>query len=474
MEPNNKKYGFILQLIEELIYVAFVVIGYYLAFLLRYKMNPDLYNLQPYYDNIPYIVLVSIIVFYVYNIVSTVKKSMFENALTIAISLFLIDISVIAIVFFNRGFSFPRSVILLGYVMQFILIFTVKVVILKYLKSSWKQKDIMIIASITESEELAVKLLLDNVNLDNLKYICNHVTEETYEFIDKSEKIYVGNDININDKLAVIKYCTEQQKDVYFIPGVYELSMINSKPNQVKDMLVLKVERLGLTFEQIIAKRIIDILISLIGIILLLPLFLVISIAIKIYDRGPIFYKQERVTEKNKVFKLYKFRTMIVDAEKKTGPVLATDMDERITAIGRFMRATRIDEFPQLINVLKGEMSLVGPRPERPFFVEKFSGEVEEFKYRVYVKAGITGLAQIMGNYSTNAANKAKYDLLYIRNYSLVLDIIIIFNTVKIMFMKDSSAGVAKNKNLQEILVEQDLKAKKEMGITKVDKELNI
>lgn len=469
MKHKIKSNGFILKLIEELIYVIFIVLGFYLAFLLRFNMNPRLYNLQPFYDNIKYIVIVSFIVFYVYNIVSTVKKTIFENAITIAIALFLIDISVIAIVFFNRGFSFPRSVILLGYAIQFILIFIVKIVILSYIKSSWKQKNIMIIASKKESEELAVNLLLDKINLDNLKYICNHVNEETYGFIEESDKIYVGNDININDKLNVIKYCSEKHKDVYFIPGVYELSMINSKPNQVKDILVFKVEKLGLTFEQIIVKRIVDIIASLVGLIIMSPILIAVAIAVKAYDGGPVFYKQERVTDGNKPFKLYKFRTMIVDAEKKTGPVLATDKDERITAIGRFLRATRIDEFPQLINVLKGEMSLVGPRPERPFFVEKFNEEIAEFKYRVYVKAGITGLAQIMGNYSTNAENKAKYDLLYIRNYSLILDIIIIFNTIKIMLMKDSSAGVSKNKNLEEILNERNLEAKEEMGITKVD-----
>lgn len=468
MKFNARSNGFIFKLIEELIYVGFIVLGFYLAFLLRFDMNPIMYNLQPFYDNIPFIIIASIIVFYIYNIVSTVKKTIFENAITIALALFIIDLSVIAIVFFNRGFSFPRSVILLGYVIQFMLIFTLKIIILKLIKSNWRKKNILIIASKEESEELAVKLLLDKVNLDNLKYISNHVNEETYELIDNSEKIYVGS-IDIHEKGNIIKYCSENQKDVYLIPGLFELAMMNSKPNQIKDILLLKVDKLGLTFEQIIAKRMIDIIASFVGLIIMSPILTIVAIIIKIYDGGPVFYKQERVTVGNKLFKLYKFRTMIVDAEKKTGPVLASDKDERITPIGRLLRSTRIDEFPQLINVLKGEMSIVGPRPERPFFVEKFNEEIEEFKYRVYVKAGITGLAQIMGNYSTNAENKAKYDLLYIRNYSLLLDIIIIFNTVKIMFMKDSSAGVSKNKQLKDILNEQNLIAEEELGITKVD-----
>ena len=186
MKFNIKNSSFIFKFIEELLYVVFVVLGYYLAFLLRYNMNPLLFNLQPFYDNIPFIVWTSIAIFYIYNIVSTVKKSVFENALTIAIALFLIDIIVVAIVFFNRGFSFPRSVILLGYIIQFILIFTVKIIIIKLIKSNRKQNNILIIASKEESEELAVKLLLDKVNVDNLKYISNNVNDETYDLIDNS------------------------------------------------------------------------------------------------------------------------------------------------------------------------------------------------------------------------------------------------------------------------------------------------
>lgn len=469
MDFSNKNSSFIFKFIEELLYVVFVVLGYYLAFLLRYNMNPLMFNLQPFYDNIPFIVITSIIIFYIYNIVSTANKSNFENALTIAIALFLIDITVVAIVFFNRGFSFPRSVILLGYIIQFILIFTVKTTIIKFIKSKRKQSNILIIASKEESEELAVKLLLDKVDIDKLKYISNSANGETYGLIDKSEKIYIGNNINIEDKLNIIKYCSEKQKDIYLIPGLYDLAIMNSKVNQIKDTLILKVDKLGLSFEQIFLKRIIDAAASLAGLLLLSPIILIVAISVKIYDGGPVFYKQKRVTIGNKEFELYKFRTMIVDAEKKTGPVLAADNDDRLTALGKFLRASRIDELPQLINVLKGEMSLVGPRPERPHFVEKYNKEVEEFKYRVYVKAGITGLAQIMSNYSTSAKNKAKYDLLYIRNYSLILDIIIIFNTLKTMFMKDRAAGVTKYQKLEDILNERNLEAKEEMGITKVD-----
>ncbi|MEL7648010.1 MAG: sugar transferase [Sedimentibacter sp.] len=469
MKNNIKKDGYMFKILEELIYIACVLLGFYIAFLVRFNMNPSLFNIKPFYDNIHYIVIASVVVFYLYNIVSTVKNTLFENALIIAISLVLINMIVIAVVFFDRGFSFPRSVFLLGLPIQFVFMFIIKIFIIKYIKHYRKSKNIMIIASKKEAERIAVKLLLDKSNLDNVRYICNEINDDIYMFINSSDKIYIGDNVNNEDKLNIMKYCSIMNKDVYLIPGLFEISMVNSKTTQIDDMLVLKIDRLGLSFERRIVKRIIDIAVSLIGLILTAPVLLLVSIAIKLFDNGPIFFRQERITEGNKVFDLYKLRTMVVDAEKHSGPVLATDKDTRITPLGRFLRSSRLDEIPQLLNVLKGDMSIVGPRPERPYFVEKYNEEIEEFKYRVFVKAGITGLAQIMGKYSTDAKNKAKYDLLYIMNYSLMLDIKIIFNTVKIMFMKESSAGVADDKRLEDIIKELNLKTYEELGVTKVD-----
>lgn len=464
-----KSDGLILKILEEILYIFFVVVGFYLAFLIRFDMNPLSHNIQPFIDSIPFIIITAIIVFYVYNIVTTLKKSLFENAVTIAICLVLIDIITMAIVFFNRGFAFPRSVFLIGFVIQFLLIFITKFIILKTLKSNRKEKDILIIASEQEAEYIAKKILLDKYNFDNIKFICSEINGDTYKLIDNVDKVYIGSSLKNINKLNTIRYCTENNKTAYLVPSFFEISLVGLKITQINDIPVFKIEDMGLTYEQRFMKRILDITMSFIGLVILSPIMLIVSIIIKLYDRGPILYKQERVTEHNKTFNLYKFRTMIVDAEKGTGPVLATEKDPRITPLGRFLRTTRIDELPQLFNVLKGDMSIVGPRPERPFFVEKFNKEVDEFKYRVFVKAGITGLAQILGTYSTDPKTKAKYDLLYIKNYSLLLDIKIIFNTIKIMFMKDSSKGVAKEKKLDEILDELDLNTYKELGVTRIE-----
>ena len=179
-------------------------------------------------------------------------------------------------------------------------------------------------------------------------------------------------------------------------------------------------------------KRGFDFLVAGLGLILLSPLFLIVSILIRIDFPGPAFFRQERLGKDGKIFKMWKFRTMNTDAELETGPVWAAEGDPRITRLGRFLRKSHIDEIPQLINVFKGEMSLIGPRPERPVFVEKINGDIPNFNARLRVKPGITGLAQVRYRYGASikdAARKLKYDLLYIKRMCWILDFQIILWT---------------------------------------------
>jgi sugar transferase (PEP-CTERM system associated) len=183
-------------------------------------------------------------------------------------------------------------------------------------------------------------------------------------------------------------------------------------------------------------KRGIDVVVSLLGLILLLPVSLAIAMAIKLSSSGPVFYQQDRVGEDGEVFRLLKFRSMGVDAEAN-GPVWAKVDDERVTRVGRIIRKLRLDEIPQMINVLKGEMSFVGPRPERPVFVEQLKEEIPFYSQRHAIRPGITGWAQICYPYGASVEDsmeKLKYDLYYIKHMSLVLDVIIIFETAKIVF----------------------------------------
>lgn len=190
------------------------------------------------------------------------------------------------------------------------------------------------------------------------------------------------------------------------------------------------------------AKRVLDIVASVCGLIVCSPIFLAAAIAIKIQDGGPVFYRQKRLTLGGKPFYLTKFRSMVVNAESATGAVLAGKKDSRITKVGAFLRATRIDELPQLLNILSGDMTLVGPRPERPEFYEKYCAEYPEFAYRLRAKAGLTGYAQLYGKYNTTFADKALLDMYYIQKASFLWDLQLIFYTLKIIFVKESTEGV--------------------------------
>ena len=208
------------------------------------------------------------------------------------------------------------------------------------------------------------------------------------------------------------------------------------------DTPLMLVRGSGLTIGQKFFKRLTDIVISLIMIVIASPFMLVAAILIKSYDHGPVLFKQKRLTEGRKEFYVYKFRSMIVDAEKDGVARLASANDSRITPVGKFIRATRMDELPQLFNILKGDMSIVGPRPERPEIAEEYEKEIPEFAYRLKVKAGLTGYAQIYGKYNTTAYDKLKLDLMYIEGYHILIDFKLILTTIKIIFMKESTEGV--------------------------------
>lgn len=249
-------------------------------------------------------------------------------------------------------------------------------------------------------------------------------------------------DIDYEVKKQLINYCYKTGTRLYILPDVEDIVVSNAHHTQIFDTPVFLCKNRGLTPEQEIVKRSIDILASGLGLILASPFMLIVAAAIKLEDRGPIFFKQQRVTKGNEPFYVLKFRSMIVDAEKDGVARLATKGDSRITKVGKIIRMTRLDELPQLINILKGEMSLVGPRPERPEIMADYMKDWPEVEYRTKVKAGLTGLAQVKGKYNTTPQDKLLFDLLYIERYSLWLDIKLILMTLKIMFMKDSTEGV--------------------------------
>ena len=240
----------------------------------------------------------------------------------------------------------------------------------------------------------------------------------------------------------VLKFCYQNGIRVYLVPKIADILVRNASESNFFDTPLYMVNEVDVTYGQIAAKRICDILLSLIAIILTSPVMLIAAIAIHKYDGGPVFFRQKRCTRNGRVFEILKFRSMIVDAEKDGKARLATENDDRITPVGHFIRKTRIDELPQFFNILKGDMSFVGPRPERPEIVAEYEKEFPEFDLRMKVKAGLTGYAQVYGKYNTTAYDKLKLDLIYVQKYSLLMDLRLIFMTVKVIFMKESTEGL--------------------------------
>ncbi len=260
------------------------------------------------------------------------------------------------------------------------------------------------------------------------------------ELVDNCTSILI-NDVPAHIENKIVKLCFEKNKRVYIVPKLADILIKFSDSINVIDTPLYLCRNLGMGFWHRFVKRTIDIVFSGLAVTILSPVFLFTALAIKLDDKGPVFYKQERVTKNGKHFMILKFRSMIVDAEKDGKSHPACENDERITKVGKVIRACRIDELPQLFNILSGDMSIVGPRPERYEHVEMFIKDIPEFKYREKVKGGLTGYAQVYGKYNTTALDKLKLDLTYIANYSLILDFQIMFETVKILFMKESTEG---------------------------------
>lgn len=291
------------------------------------------------------------------------------------------------------------------------------------------------------------KYLVSKMSVRNDKYrICASIScEESLEDIEREilkHEAVIISDIPNDLRNKLLKFTFENSIRTYINPKLSDIIVRGAEDFHLFDTPLLLVRNDGLRWEQRVVKRTLDILLSAAALVIASPFMLVTAIAIKAYDGGPVLYSQKRLTTGGRVFKVYKFRSMIVDAEKKSGATLAKKNDSRITPIGKFIRKVRIDELPQLINILKGDMSFVGPRPERPEIAQKYEKTMPEFKYRLKVKAGLTGYAQVMGKYNTTPYDKLKLDLMYIEHQSLMLDLRIFFMTVKTCFIPEATEGV--------------------------------
>ena len=290
------------------------------------------------------------------------------------------------------------------------------------------------------------KDLIQKISTREDKYnICEMVhlswgEEKIKEKIAEYPAVILG-DIPSHERNVFLKYCFEKNIRCYSIPKISDILLRNADSIHLFDTTLMLSRNRGLTVEQEFVKRVMDIVFSLVGLVIASPFMLVIAFLIKVYDGGPVFYKQNRLTKDGKVFQILKFRSMKVQSEKK-GARLAMKDDDRITPVGKVLRQIHFDELPQIFNILKGDMSLVGPRPERPEIAQEYLKEIPEFNYRLKVKAGLTGYAQVYGKYNTTPYDKLKLDLTYIETYSVVQDIKLLMLTFKILFQKENTEGV--------------------------------
>jgi len=345
--------------------------------------------------------------------------------------------------FLTRAFLFQRTVFLLAPLLQLLLLLCWRILYWKLDRWVQGQKRLLVIGRIIDSEEILEQI----GQMTKGPYIVTRVIEpvsidEQANFLEEVEAVMLVGALGLEIKNRIIRDCFDRNLEVLIVPGLYEIILTKASMTQIHDTPIIECQEMQPGFMQFFSKRCMDLAIALLlsgpALLLLIPLLA----AIRLNSTGPVIYRQERVGLKGRIFTLYKLRTMIIDAEATSGPVFATEEDDRVTAVGRFLRTTRLDELPQLYNVLRGDLSLVGPRPERPYFVSQFEEQMPEYRLRHLVKPGMTGLAQVAGHYATNTDDKLRYDLYYISDYSLLLDFKILLLTIPTLLNREAAKGM--------------------------------
>ena len=280
----------------------------------------------------------------------------------------------------------------------------------------------------------------------DIKFIIDYREKKYKKYIDQCDTVFLY-DVPVIKRKEIIEYCYQKMKNIYFNPEISDVVEMNAKHVILDDVSLINFNVKELTIEQKFIKRMMDIVVSSLMMIISLPVWIVSSIAIKANDGGKIFFKQKRATKDGRVFEVYKFRTMKENVINHS----VTSDDDRITNIGRILRKTRMDELPQILNILKGDMSLVGPRPEMLENVYSYTKKIPEFEYRLRVKAGLTGYAQIAGKYNTSPRDKLILDLMYIENYTIWKDIKLLLQTLIVFFKSDSTEAFGEKAKVEFI-----------------------
>ncbi|MBS3976022.1 MAG: sugar transferase [Syntrophomonadaceae bacterium] len=433
--------------------------GYLLAFLIRFGGELPKANWEAFLATSPYITVIALILFYGYGLYTPGRRRFEEIFASLFCALAITFLAAITLSYMLHQFAFPRTVFLISAPLQLLLLG-----LWRWLAWDWSRKRmgplrLVVIGSPAQAVERARQISQAGEDMYQVAVLITVSPEATLQkhgegapggdayselaaAIDHktANGILFCQDVPREIRIALMSQAAAQGLSIFVIPDTYEIILSNSRLDQMDGIPVFRLT--GFAPNPSLAwERLTDVALAMVIAVLSLPVMLLAAIAIKLETpQGPILFRQERVGQGGKVFQLYKLRTMVPDAEKLTGPVLATDKDPRITKVGRVLRFMRIDELPQLYNVLFGNMSFVGPRPERPFFVEQFRREVPGYDYRHQIKVGITGLAQVEGKYSTSVEDKLCYDLIYAKTKSPLKDLQILLHTIKVMLMRSKAS----------------------------------
>lgn len=440
---ENKIVNTLILLAEVLIVLA----SYYAAFHIRFSMGDiPIRNMSAYINLLPYMTLIAVFVLLIYDLYSIPRKITSETVSSVVVSVLIIAGLIGLASFTFRQLAFPRSTILIGSIIAIVSLLLWLSVISVF--SQQKKRRVLLVGTDQEIRHLIDKVKSYYPAGTHFKTMASTSdVNKLLQGVNAVDIVLLCDSVDKQVRQRLIHQSTNGSVQVFVVPNTYDLMLSGAKAMAFDDLLVLSVSNLKLKPEQHLVKRVCDIIFSLSLLIVTLPVLLITAIVLKLSEpQAPVLYKQRRITINDKEFYIYKFRTMIPGAENETGPTLATKDDTRVTKVGKILRSTRIDELPQLFNVLKGDMSVVGPRPERPHFTKIYKKQFGTYRYRSAVKAGLTGLAQIAGKYETDVEDKLRYDLYYIQNYSILLDIVIIFKTIKVVLDKQRASGVSLKK----------------------------
>jgi len=441
-------------MIAVLIDGVLVNAGIVLAFLIRFGGRIPVRNFAAYESLWVFITIIMLGTFYISGLYDRRRSYTMVNILDntingVTLGTLLLFVAVYAAR--TKVGKFPTSVLMISWLVNLMLISGWRIILVRFRKVAPRRVLVVgrgegvesILQDIRRRPELGYKLVgvISEAREESPEPEVKH-----FKSVSNIRRIVTTNKIDEviislppesrKEMVDVISQCQGMGVRFKIVPELYEMFLSETDGEDVNGLPLVEVMGAPIYGANEAIKRLIDILVSSVTLLLFFPLMLLIMVLIKLESRGPVLFKQERVGKDGKIFCLYKFRSMRKEAEKYTGPVFAESDDERITKLGKILRRTRLDEIPQLISVLKGDMSLVGPRPERPFFVERFKKEIPGYVQRLQVRPGVTGLAQVHSTYDISARSKLRYDLLYVRNHSLFLDLEIILRTIWVILRR--------------------------------------